>query len=117
MKRNISPRTLKIIIGLSFILAIWIIFIRKRENAEGDDGPKPADEVVEYIENTDPLNPYVVRALAKKLTKDLEKLELVVELADGVVDDKSRDELIDYMEQLESEMETPAKDEEEKKEN
>jgi hypothetical protein len=114
MKRNISPRTLKIIIGLSVILAIWIIFIRKRENAEGD---KPADEVVKYIEETDPLNPYVVRALAKKLTKDLDKLELVVELADGVVDDKSRDELIDYMEQLESEMETPAKEEEEKKEN
>lgn len=115
MKRNISPRTLKIIIGLSVILAIWIIFIRKRENAEGD---KPADEVVDYIENTDPLNPYVVRALAKKLTKDLDKLELVVELADGVVDDKSRDELIDYMEQLESEMEKPAaKEEEEKKEN
>jgi len=115
MKRNISPRTLKIIIGLSVILAIWIIFIRKRENAEGD---KPADEVVKYIEETDPLNPYVVRALAKKLTKDIDKLELVVELADGVVDDKSRDELIDYMEQLESEMEKPAaKDEEEKKEN
>jgi len=114
MKRNISPRTLKIIIGLSVILAIWIIFIRRRENAEGD---KPADEVVKYIEETDPLNPYVVRALAKKLTKDLDKLELVVELADGVVDDKSRDELIDYMEQLESEMETPAKEEEEKKEN
>jgi hypothetical protein len=115
MKRNISPRTLKIIIGLSVILAIWIIFIRKRENAEGD---KPADEVVKYIEETDPLNPYVVRALAKKLTKDLDKLELVVELADGVVDDKSRDELIDYMEQLESEMEKPAaKEEEEKKEN
>lgn len=115
MKRNISPRTLKIIIGLSVILAIWIIFIRKCENAEGD---KPADEVVKYIEETDPLNPYVVRALAKKLTKDLDKLELVVELADGVVDDKSRDELIDYMEQLESEMEKPAaKEEEEKKEN
>ena len=115
MKRNISPRTLKIIIGLSVILAIWIIFIRKRENAEGD---APADEVVKYIEETDPLNPYVVRALAKKLTKDIDKLELVVELADGVVDDKSRDELIDYMEQLESEMEKPAaKDEEEKKEN
>ena len=114
MKRNISPRTLKIIIGLSVILAIWIIFIRKRENAEGD---KPADEVVKYIEETDPLNPYVVRALAKKLTKDLDKLELVVELADGVVDDKSRDELIEYMEQLEAEMEEPAKEEEEKKEN
>ena len=114
MKRNISPRTLKIIIGLSVILAIWIIFIRKRENAEGD---KPADEVVKYIEETDPLNPYVVRALAKKLTKDLDKLELVVELADGVVDDKSRDELIEYLEQLEAEMEEPAKEKEEKKEN
>mgnify|MGYP001166604328 CR=1 FL=1 len=116
MKRNISPRTLKIIIGLSVILAIWIVFIRKRENAEGD-GPNPADEVVKYIEETDPLNPYVVRALAKKLTKDLNKLELVVELADNVVDDKTRDKLIEYMEELESEMETPAKDEEEKKEN
>ena len=114
MKRNISPRTLKIIIGLSVILAIWIIFIRKRENAEGE---APADEVVEYIENTDPLNPYVVRALAKKLTKDLNKLELVVELADNVKDDKTRDKLISYMEELESEMETPAKDEEEKKED
>jgi len=114
MKRNISPRTLKIIIGLSIILAIWIIFIRKRENAEGD---KPADEVVKYIEETDPLNPYVVRALAKKLTKDLNKLELVVELADNVRDDKTRDELIEYMEELEAEMETPAKEEEEKKEN
>ena len=101
MKRNISPRTLKIIIGLSVILAIWIIFTRKRENAEGD---KPADEVVKYIEETDPLNPYVVRALAKKLTKDLDKLELVVELADDVRDDKTRDKLIRYMEQLESEM-------------
>ncbi len=115
MKRNISPRTLKIIIGLSVILAIWIIFIRKRENAEGD---KPADEVVKYIEETNPLNPYVVRALAKKLTKDLNKLELVVELADNVRDDKTRDKLINYMEELESEMEKPAaKDEEEKKEN
>ena len=114
MKRNISPRTLKIIIGLSVILAIWIIFIRKRENAEGE---RPADEVVKYIEETDPLNPYVVRALAKKLTKDLNKLELVVELADGVVDDKSRDELIEYLEQLEAEMEEPAKEKEEKKEN
>ena len=115
MKRNISPRTLKIIIGLSVILAIWIIFIRKRENAEGD---KPADEVVKYIEETDPLNPYVVRALAKKLTKDLNKLELVVELADNVRDDKTRDKLINYMEELESEMEEPAaKEEEEKKEN
>ena len=114
MKRNISPRTLKIIIGLSVILAIWIIFIRKRENAEGE---RPADEVVKYIEETDPLNPYVVRALAKKLTKDLDKLELVVELADGVIDDKSRDELIEYMEELEAEMEEPAKEEEEKKEN
>lgn len=115
MKRNISPRTLKIIIGLSVILAIWIIFIRKRENAEGD---KPADEVVKYIEETDPLNPYVVRALAKKLTKDLNKLEMVVELADNVRDDKTRDKLINYMEELESEMEKPAaKDEEEKKEN
>lgn len=114
MKRNISPRTLKIIIGLSVILAIWIIFIRKRENAEGD---KPADEVVKYIEETDPLNPYVVRALAKKLTKDINKLELVVELADNVRDDKTRDKLINYMEELESQMETPAKDEEEKKEN
>lgn len=117
MKRNISPRTLKIIIGLSVILAIWIIFIRKRENAEGDDEPKPADEVVDYIENTDPLNPYVVRALAKKLTKDLNKLELVVELADNVRDDKTREKLISYMEELEYEMETPAKEEEEKKEN
>jgi len=116
MKRNISPRTLKIIIGLSVILAIWIIFIRKRENAEGDE-PRPADEVVKYIEETDPLNPYVVRALAKKLTKDLNKLELVVELADNVRDDKTRDKLINYMEELESEMETPAKEEEEKKEN
>ena len=114
MKRNISPRTLKIIIGLSVILAIWIIFIRKRENAEGE---RPADEVVKYIEETDPLNPYVVRALAKKLTKDLTKLELVVELADNVVDDKTRDKLIFYMEELEAEMETPAKEEEEKKEN
>ena len=114
MKRNISPRTLKIIIGLSVILAIWIIFIRKRENAEGE---RPADEVVKYIEETDPLNPYVVRALAKKLTKDLNKLELVVELADNVVDDKTRDKLIFYMEELEAEMETPAKEEEEKKEN
>ena len=114
MKRSISPRTLKIIIGLSVILAIWIIFIRKRENAEGD---KPADEVVKYIEETDPLNPYVVRALAKKLTKDINKLELVVELADNVRDDKTRDKLINYMEELESQMETPAKDEEEKKEN
>ena len=114
MKRNISPRTLKIIIGLSVILAIWIIFIRKRENAEGE---RPADEVVKYIEETDPLNPYVVRALAKKLTKDLNKLELVVELADNVVDDKTRDKLIEYMEQLEAEMEEPAKEEEEKKEN
>ena len=114
MKRNISPRTLKIIIGLSVILAIWIIFIRKRENAEGD---KPADEVVKYIEETDPLNPYVVRALAKKLKKDLDKLEMVVELADNVRDDKTRDKLINYMEELESEMETPAKEEEEKKEN
>jgi|TARA_B110000305_G_scaffold9543_1_gene9307 hypothetical protein len=104
MKRNISPRTLKIIIGLSVILAIWIIFIRKRENAEGDDEPKPADEVVKYIEETDPLNPYVVRSLAKKLTKDLTKLELVVDLADDVRDDKTRDKLIRYMEQLESEM-------------
>lgn len=101
MKRNISPRTLKIIIGLSVILAIWIIFIRKRENAEGD---KPADEVVKYIVETDPLNPYVVRSLAKKLTKDLNKLELVVELADDVRDDKTRDKLIRYMEELESEM-------------
>ena len=101
MKRNISPRTLKIIIGLSVILAIWIIFIRKRENAEGD---KPADEVVKYIEETDPLNPYVVRSLAKKLTKDLTKLELVVDLADDVRDDKTRDKLIRYMEELESEM-------------
>tara|TARA_Y100000361_G_scaffold72607_1_gene64326 strand:- start:1135 stop:1479 length:345 start_codon:yes stop_codon:yes gene_type:complete len=114
MKRNISPRTLKIIIGLSVILAIWIIFIRKRENAEGE---RPADEVVKYIEETDPLNPYVVRALAKKLTKDLNKLELVVELADNVVDDKTRDKLIKYMEELEAEMEEPAKEEEEKKEN
>tara|TARA_B000000441_G_scaffold109116_1_gene78863 strand:+ start:3442 stop:3786 length:345 start_codon:yes stop_codon:yes gene_type:complete len=114
MKRNISPRTLKIIIGLSVILAIWIVFIRKRENAEGE---RPADEVVKYIEETDPLNPYVVRALAKKLTKDLNKLELVVELADNVVDDKTRDKLIDYMEELEAEMEEPAKEEEEKKEN
>ena len=115
MKRNISPRTLKIIIGLSVILAIWIIFIRKRENAEGD---KPAQEVVDYIVETDPLNPYVVRALAKKLTKDLNKLELVVELADNVKDDKTRDKLIKYMEQLESEIEEPAaKEEEEKKEN
>tara|TARA_B100000287_G_scaffold291902_1_gene275239 strand:+ start:1845 stop:2189 length:345 start_codon:yes stop_codon:yes gene_type:complete len=114
MKRNISPRTLKIIIGLSVILAIWIIFIRKRENAEGE---RPADEVVKYIEETDPLNPYVVRALAKKLTKDLNKLELVVELADNVVDDKTRDKLINYMEELEAEMEEPAKEEEEKKEN
>lgn len=114
MKRNISPRTLKIIIGLSVILAIWIIFIRKRENAEGE---RPADEVVKYIEETDPLNPYVVRALAKKLTKDLNKLELVVELADDVVDDKTRDKLIKYMEELEAEMEEPAKEEEEKKEN
>ena len=114
MKRNISPRTLKIIIGLSVILAIWIIFIRKRENAEGE---RPADEVVKYIEETDPLNPYVVRALAKKLTKDLNKLELVVELADNVRDDKTRDELINYMEELEAEMEEPAKEEEEKKEN
>tara|TARA_B000000557_G_scaffold199114_1_gene164357 strand:+ start:1321 stop:1665 length:345 start_codon:yes stop_codon:yes gene_type:complete len=114
MKRNISPRTLKIIIGLSVILAIWIIFIRKRENAEGE---RPADEVVKYIEETDPLNPYVVRALAKKLTKDLNKLELVVELADNVVDDKTRDKLIEYMEELEAEMEEPAKEEEEKKEN
>ena len=108
MKRSISPRTLKIIIGISVIVAIWIIFIRKRENAEGDE-PRPADEVVKYIEETDPLNPYVVRALAKKLTKDLGKLELVVELADDVVDDKSRDKLIEYMEQLESEMEKPSK--------
>mgnify|MGYP003642436289 CR=1 FL=1 len=100
MKRNISPRTLKIIIGLSVILAIWIIFIRKRENAEGD---KPT-EVVRYIEETDPLNPYVVRSLAKKLTKDLTKLELVVDLADDVIDDKTRDKLIRYMEELESEM-------------
>tara|TARA_B100000405_G_scaffold299031_1_gene256738 strand:+ start:2000 stop:2344 length:345 start_codon:yes stop_codon:yes gene_type:complete len=114
MKRNISPRTLKIIIGLSVILAIWIVFIRKRENAEGE---RPADEVVKYIEETDPLNPYVVRALAKKLTKDLNKLELVVELADNVVDDKTRDKLINYMEELEAEMEEPAKEEEEKKEN
>lgn len=114
MKRNISPRTLKIIIGLSVILAIWIVFIRKRENAEGE---RPADEVVKYIEETDPLNPYVVRALAKKLTKDLNKLELVVELADNVVDDKTRDKLIEYMEELEAEMEEPAKEEEEKKEN
>jgi len=114
MKRNISPRTLKIIIGLSVILAIWIIFIRKRENAEGE---RPADEVVKYIEETDPLNPYVVRALAKKLTKDLTKLELVVDLADNVVDDKTRNKLIEYMEQLEAEMEEPAKEEEEKKEN
>jgi len=114
MKRNISPRTLKIIIGLSVILAIWIIFIRKRENAEGE---RPADEVVKYIEETDPLNPYVVRALAKKLTKDLNKLELVVDLADNVVDDKTRNKLIEYMEQLEAEMEKPAKEEEEKKEN
>ena len=114
MKRNISPRTLKIIIGLSVILAIWIVFIRKRENAEGE---RPADEVVKYIEETDPLNPYVVRALAKKLTKDLNKLELVVELADNVVDDKTRDKLIKYMEELEAEMEEPAKEEEEKKEN
>jgi hypothetical protein len=114
MKRNISPRTLKIIIGLSVILAIWIIFIRKRENAEGE---RPADEVVKYIEETDPLNPYVVRALAKKLTKDLNKLELVVDLADNVVDDKTRNKLIEYMEQLEAEMEEPAKEEEEKKEN
>ena len=114
MKRNISPRTLKIIIGLSVILAIWIIFIRKRENAEGE---APADEVVKYIEETDPLNPYVLRALAIKLTKVLKKLELVVELADNVKDDKTRDKLISYMEELESEMETPAKDEEEKKEN
>ena len=114
MKRNISPRTLKIIIGLSVILAIWIIFIRKRENAEGE---RPADEVVKYIEETDPFNPYVVRALAKKLTKDLNKLELVVELADNVVDDKTRDKLINYMEELEAEMEEPAKEEEEKKEN
>jgi hypothetical protein len=104
MKRNISPRTLKIIIGLSVILAIWIIFIRKRENAEGDDVPKPAQEVVDYIVETDPLNPYVVRSLAKKLTKDLDKLALVVELADDVRDDKTRDKLIRYMEQLESEM-------------
>ena len=47
MKRNISPRTLKIIIGLSVILAIWIIFIRKRENAEGEapaEGDKAAAE-------------------------------------------------------------------------
>lgn len=113
MKRSISPRTLKIIIGISVIVAIWIIFIRKRENAEGD-GPRPADEVVKYIEETDPLNPYVVRALAKKLTKDLDKLELVVELADGVIDDKTRDKLIRYMEELESEMKPPV---EEKKEN
>lgn len=113
MKRSISPRTLKIIISISVIVAIWIIFIRKRENAEGD-GPRPADEVVKYIEETDPLNPYVVRALAKKLTKNLDKLELVVELADGVIDDKSRDKLIEYIEQLESEMEPPI---EEKKEN
>ena len=104
MKRNISTRTLKIIIGLSVILAIWIIFIRKRENAEGDDGPKPADEVVKSIEETDQLNPYVVRSLAKKLTKDLDKLELVVELADDVRDDKPRDKLMRYMERLESEM-------------
>ena len=69
MKRNISPRTLKIIIGLSVILAIWIIFIRKRENAEGD---KRADEVVKYIEETDPLNPYVVRSLAKNLQRTLQ---------------------------------------------
>ena len=61
MKRNISPRTLKIIIGLSVILAIWIIFIRKRENAEGD---KPADEVVKYIEETDPLNPIYIMAFS-----------------------------------------------------
>ena len=113
MKRSISPRTLKIIIGISVIVAIWIIFIRKRENAEGDE-PNPADEVVKYIEETDPLNPYVVRALAKKLTKDLNKLELVVELADDVRDDKTRDKLIRYMEELESEMEPPV---EEKKEN
>jgi len=43
---------------------------------------------------------------------------LVVELADNVRDDKTRDKLINYMEELESEMEKPAaKDEEEKKEN
>jgi len=110
MKRNISPRTLKIIIGISVILAIWIIFIRKRENAEGD---KPAQEVVDYIVETDPLNPYVVRSLAKKLTKDLDKLELIVELADDVKDDKTREKLIRYMEELESEMEEPAAKEEE----
>ena len=110
MKRNISPRTLKIIIGISVILAIWIIFIRKRENAEGD---KPAQEVVDYIVETDPLNPYVVRSLAKKLTKDLDKLELVVELADDVKDDQTREKLIRYMEELESEMEEPAAKEEE----
>ena len=50
-----------------------------------------------------------------KATKDLEKLELVVELADNVRDDKTREKLISYMEELESEMETPAKDEEEKR--
>jgi hypothetical protein len=42
---------------------------------------------------------------------------MVVELADNVRDDKTRDKLINYMEELESEMETPAKEEEEKKEN
>lgn len=104
MKINIRSRTLKIITIPLVILAIYILFIRKRENAEGDDGPNAANEVVKYIKETDTLNPYVVRALTKKLTKDINKLELVVKLADNVEDDKTRDKLIDYIKELESEM-------------
>ena len=76
--KKIKPNQVILIVAIIAITGWLVMRSRRVENLEG---AASASDIVLYVENREDPNPFIVYAMAKKLTDDDTKLEKILSLA------------------------------------
>jgi hypothetical protein len=74
--KKIKPNQAILIVAIIAITGWLVMRSRRVENLEG-----AASDIVLYVENREDPNPFIVYAMAKKITNDDAKLEKILALA------------------------------------
>lgn len=87
-------KTNTIAVIVSVVLIIYLLFVIRRENMEGEES-----KAVKYVRDAGPkkfINPYIVYGFAKEQTDDEKKLARIIPLAKS----GDRQKLLAYLRQL-----------------
>ena len=77
--KKIKPNQVFLIVAIVAIVGWMVMRSRRVEKLEGDAAT--SSDIVLYVENREDPNPFIVYAMAKKMTDDDAKLEKILSLA------------------------------------